>query len=686
MKNLKMSTKITAAITAVIIICITLLYFISSSHMNAMMKKSELNHMKSALQAQTNLITEYVNHQEDTLIAYSKAPAIINFLKNPANSENKKIAQNYTEKYFEDLDQWEGLYVAEWNSHVIAHSNADVVGMTTREGEELKELQNSLTEENGLYNAGIIISPASKKLILSMYCPVFDTDGKTILGYVGGGPFADGLKSLLDSMKVSDADTTNYSMINVNNGMYIFDADQSLMGTEVKDSMLLNVIDTIRKDKTALYGEQEYSDQQQVRSLSSYEYIAEHGWAVVSYDSEANIYKDAKENMKSLSILCIITVLIISVLSWILIHYNTRPLKYVQNAIIQLKKFNLKRNHQLDSYINKKSEIGQIATAIDSLYSSFQQIVVTLDKCSDSLTDSAVKMTDSSAVLMRCVEDNSAVTTEFADHTESITQTVHDVDEQVTEIAQVVSEVENKIHTGTDQSNVLLQKISNMQLLANDSLSKTQIQIGENQRAIEEALDNLQSLMRIDEMANQILDITSQTNLLSLNDSIEAARAGDAGKGFAVVAGEIGNLANSSSETATEIQSICNDTKANIVKVQHCFDTIIAFLRNDIQTQFEDFVKATNEYYTAIEEIQTIISDIDHSAQVFVNAVTDIHNQIDEVQTVSGGHIVSSSEIREKAEQTTQTTEELSIVVNKNKENAVSIRTIVDQFSSYNDI
>ena len=74
-----------------------------------------------------------------------------------------------------------------------------------------------------------------------------------------------------------------------------------------------------------------------------------------------------------------------------------------------------------------------------------------------------------------------------------------------------------------------------------------------------DTLEELQSLMRIDEMASQILDITSQTNLLSLNASIEAARVGDAGKGFAVVAGEIGNLASNSSKTATDIQAICNE-------------------------------------------------------------------------------------------------------------------------------
>lgn len=685
MKNQRMSTKITSVITLVVVICIALLYVTASNRMNAMMKQSEIEHMKASLHAQTNLIEEYTNHQEDLLTAFGKAPAVIDFLKKPGDSGKQKNAQEYTQNYYAGLDQWEGLYIGEWNTHVIAHSNPAVVGMTTREGEGLKALQNAMESANGIYDAGIIVSPASSKLTLSMYCPVFDTDGKTILGYVGGGPFADGLKTLLDSLEETNSDTTKYSMINVQTGYYIFDHDASLMASEIQDPMLLTILDTIRADRDAAFGTLEYTNEKGARSLASYEYIAEHDWAVVSYDTEANIYKDSHRNMQFLGIICIVCVIVISFLSWFFIHMSTRPLKYVENSIMQLKDLNLRRSHELDGYINKKSEIGEIATALDSLYASFQDIVLTLDQCSDSLTNTAVKMTDSSALLLKCVEDNSHATTDFALHAESINQTVQNVDGQVTEVAQVVSTVENEIHVGADQSNLLLAKVSEMQRVANESLSKIHIQIGENQESIENALKNLQSLMRIDEMANQILEITSQTNLLSLNASIEAARAGEAGKGFAVVAGEIGNLAKNSSETATQIQDICNETKSNITKVQSCFDDIISFLQTDIQTQFEEFVNATNEYYTAIGEIQSIISSVDQSAQVFSNAVATIHNQIDAVQSLSGGRIASSEEICEKARQTTHTTEELSVAVSKNKENAVSIRSIVDRFSEYGE-
>lgn len=644
-----------------------------------MMKQSEMSNMRASLNAQINVIREYVTHQEDLLTAYSKAPVVADFLKNPDDEQKRILAQQYTENYYAGLDNWEGLYIGEWNTHIIAHSNPGVVGITTREGEALKALQDAMISRNGLYNAGIIVSPASQKLVLSLYCPVFDQDGTTIIGYVGGGPFADGLKSLLDS---TENQTSKYSMINVESGMYIFDQDETLMATEIQDELLLSVISTIQQDQTKLTGDKEYIDAEVGQSIASYQYISEYGWAVVSRDSEANIYAVAYKNMNVLRMLCIVSVLVIGFLSWVFIRLSTKPLKYVETAIIQLKELKLQKEHKLDKYINCKSEIGQIATAIDSLYESFKDIVSTLEHCSDSLTNSAANMSDSSKTLLRCVEENSYTTEQFAQHTESITDTVRRVDHQIGEIAEVVSQVESKIQDGTDRSDDLLDKVSQMKTTVSTSLHKTSLRIKENQKAIEDAMLNLQLLTRIDEMATQILEITDQTNLLSLNASIEAARAGEAGKGFAVVSGEIGKLAASSSSTATEIQNICNETKLSISEVQACFDNIISFMQNDVQKQFEDFVKETNEYNHLIEEIQNIIADIDQSANVFVEAVSNIRNQIDEVQNIPDNTVISTEEMMNKVEQITQTTEELSVIVNVNQDNAASIREIVGRFSS----
>ena len=282
---------------------------------------------------------------------------------------------------------------------------------------------------------------------------------------------------------------------------------------------------------------------------------------------------------------------------------------------------------------------------------------------------------------MQCVVENATTTEQFAKHTDTINQTVEQVDEGIGEISAVVSDVESKIRIGNEKSSELMKKVLDMRDIASSSLDNANTKIEENHQAIQEAIVNLQSLTQIDEMAKQILSITSQTNLLSLNASIEAARAGEAGRGFSIVADEIGNLANISRDTATAIQEICEDTKQNITMVEGCFDNIIAFMENDIKTQFQDFVTATNEYNDSIAQIQEIIHEMSECSDAFVKAVTDIQSQIDQVQKNPEEFKNSTEHVLEKVEQTRKMTQNLAQIVQDNEENAISIREIINRFS-----
>lgn len=677
MKNWKLSRKITLGIMLIVLVCMSLLYITANKTMNGMMQESERSHMENMLKGQTGLIEEYVTHQEDMLSAYSKSPVVRELLKDAGSDEKFDAAQKYTVDYYGGLKNWEGLYIGEWNTHVIAHSNPGVIGVITREGEGLKALQNEMISRNGLYDAGIIISPASGKLILSMYCPVFDVDGKTILGYVGGGPYVEELEELLNELK-SEKDTAGYYMVNVDTGMYIFADDKSLIATEIQDEMLLNIIDEIKAGRNT--GEITYEGTEE-KYIAAYQYIDEHGWAVISCDTESNIFRTARENMWALGRICLGFVLLISVLSFVMIVISMRPLRYVKEAIVQLSELKLQRNEKLEPWIGKKSEIGKIATAMDSLYGALGEMVSTLSACSASLSDSAVAMQNSSDVLITCVADNSRAATTFAEHTEQINNTVARVDQEVDEIAQVVSEVEQQIKEGSAHGKELLGKVGEMQRLADNTMISADQQIEENRGELETAMEKLQTLMRIDEMAAKILNIASQTNLLSLNASIEAARAGEAGKGFAVVAEEIGDLANNSSEAAAQIQAICNETKENIGHVQKCFDQVILFLQNDVHKRFTEFADVTRDYYMSVEDIQHIISDIAEASKIFSDTVQSIQSQIREVSDVPGGENIGSGDMIDKARQTEETTKAMTVIVDRNKENANAISGIVKRFS-----
>lgn len=96
---------------------------------------------------------------------------------------------------------------------------------------------------------------------------------------------------------------------------------------------------------------------------------------------------------------------------------------------------------------------------------------------------------------------------------------------------------------------------------------------------------------------------------------------------------------------------------------------------------FSEIEKATKEYDFSIEEIQVIIENIEQSANIFVEAVSNIRSQINEVQNIPGNDIIGTEEVMAKVGEIEKTTDELSAVVDLNRDNVVSIRKIVERFS-----
>ena len=675
-----MSTMIAVSTALVTAVCILLLFVIANNNMVSAMYDTAMNNMNTTLVAKTEIIEQNVANAEDLLASYGKAPVFVDFLKDPSNPELLQKAQDYTLQYFNGLDGWEGIYIDDWESHVLAHSNESAIGMTMREGDRLKQLQDAITAANGIYNTGILVSPASKQMVISLYYPVYDADGKTMIGFVGGAQLASGLKTVLDAVTAEGMENAQNYMINVAASTHIFDENEELMAAEIENPMLLSVIEQINQDPETLIGNLEYTDENGEKCLAVYRYIPERQWAVVLSDTQAEIYAKATANKWILGILCLVSFLLISILSLLIVRACTKPLKIVEEAIIRLQNLELTKPEAINKYIGRKNEAGKIATATDLLYSTLQEIVGTLHECTDSLNSSTGKTNEATKTLIDYVGDNCATTEQLAAGISTTNDAIEGVVREISTISDLVLAVEDKVKDGNEKSQELIETARTMKEMAGSTLSETGSRIEENRKNVESAMVSLQALTRINDMVAQILDIASQTNLLSLNASIEAARAGEQGKGFAVVAQEIGNLATNSSETAVRIQEICGEINVNIDNVRACFDDIISFMELDVSDKFKEFVTIANDYDNSVEVIRQAIYEIERASAGFVSSIESIKEQMDVIQTAAAENETGVDDIVSVIERTNTTAEDLKNVVTVNEDNVQAINRLVEKF------
>lgn len=682
LKNKKMSTVITISVSIVAAISIVCLFFVANYNMSTAMRETAMNNMKTSLEAREQIVEQYVKDSEAILVAYSQAPIVAEVVKNPTDKKLLEKAQKFTTDYYGKLDRWEGIYISRWSdTYVYAHSNPKAVGITFREGDALKALQDSMTKANGILNNGVVVSPASKKLILSAYLPIYDTDGKTPIGFVGGGPFAETLKEVLDSMQVEGLKNAEFAMINTETKTHIFNRDAKKMATEIKDEQYLAIIDQLQKNPEKKSGSVEYIAADGAEHVAVYRAVGDRGWAVVMSDSKSEIYQMANQNKIMLGSICVIAFLLITILAWLVVKKNTKPLKLVEQSIVQLSELNLAESAKLVPYAGHKSEVGHIATALDSLYEVFRNIVQTLGECTASLNIASGTMNDASVTLLNGVEDNAATTEELAASIITTNGAIEVANKEIAQISELVQKVKEKVEQGEERSTSLMNISEEMKELATNSLHETDEKMNENRREIEEAMKELHTLTRINDMVAQIIDISNQTNLLSLNASIEAARAGEAGRGFAVVAEEIGNLASNSSEAAAQIQNICAETNSYIERIQKCFQNMVTFMTEDVGKRLQSLSTYANESNVSVESVQGIMVEIQEASRIFAESITKMRGQLDTVQISSNENEMGVQGIVEKNEQTNETAEVLVDIVKENKQNAESIQTIVSRFS-----
>lgn len=675
----KVAYLITALVMVVQLVVLAVLYVFVSNTITRNIRQNTIDSMQTIVDERSQIIENYVKATENYLTAYSRGVEITELLQNPTDEEAVATAQKYTEAFSADVANLEGIYASEWNTHVLTHTNPGVVGITTREGDPLKALQDSMLAAKGVYNVGIIFSPASGQQVVSMYRACFNDAGEPI-GLVGAGIFTSGLRETLDSLPTAGLDNAKYYLINTKTGEYIFHENEEMLGVAAEEAYVADIIAQLQGVSEPATAYLEYTEAG-TRHIAAYHYIADRDWIFLLTDTTDEIFAATNQTRKELLLLCAVAILLLLGVTYVIISVFMKPLHPIGKALLQIADCDISENKELDRYIDRNDDLGEIANASHNVITSLNGIVGTLKDCCLSLNGKAVTLKSSSANLVDCVTDNISTTQQLSASLEDVNSAIERVTEEIGTIHESINEVAANLKSSSESSDSLLSGATQMQQSANTSFTGTKDRLEATKVSVREALESLNSLSQINGMAAGILEIANQTNLLSINASIEAARSGEMGRGFAVVAEEIGKLAETSKSTAARIRDVCESSNDSINAVNECVQEIMRYMESDVLGSFGDFASKSSDYSSSVGIIKQDIEKLNLFVGDLKASIAQISENITDVSNISAQNKYAINEIVEKSESTADIAVEIQNQSEENRQMADSLEDIVSKFT-----
>lgn len=311
--------------------------------------------------------------------------------------------------------------------------------------------------------------------------------------------------------------------------------------------------------------------------------------------------------------------------------------------------------------VKSMDEIGQSSIGINHFIETLQNIMSNIISNSNVLDGVVGNVASSVAASSDNANDISAIMEELSATMEEVSATTNSVSENTTA-------AEGKVQKMADQTKVMSQyaqdmkkRATELEHTATENMNNTNEMIGEITTEMNQALENSKSVEKVAQLTADILNISSQTNLLALNASIEAARAGEAGKGFAVVADEIRQLADSSRETANNIQTINEQVIEAVQGLVVSSEKIVGYINENILPDYRAFVQGGQQYnddathidntmaeyageaqdilatmMEMTEAIEGISRAVEESANGVTDAATNIDSLVQPMSTVNG--------------------------------------------------
>ena len=432
-------------------------------------------------------------------------------------------------------------------------------------------------------------------------------------------------------------------------------SEDSLSGSLSDDSGFLGTIGNKIE-------EQDYDSISLDNNIVEFREISGTNWVLVSYVPEASIFAELVSLRTTMAIVAVVILIILLVLMERMVNYMIKPIKSLTDSIVMM----ASGDFTVDIKTNGNDEITVMGQSMKDFAASMRKMINDIVNASETLQGQAESSSTVSGGLYEASLTQSKTIDNLNETVDQLSASVQEIAENATSLAMVVSDTK-------DSSMEAEQKMNETVTVAESGKSDME-KVGEAMNVIQSSINSLQESIdevgtassEINNIVSMIGEIADETNLLALNASIEAARAGDAGRGFAVVASEIGGLADDSNKSVQKIQGLIDQVTSlvaeTVEKAKQSVDEISSSSElvnqavNTFDTIYDNIINANqvvNNMAASMSQVESVATN--------VAAITEEQAASAEVISGNAGNIATESQnITNDSEKVADTAKELA--------------------------
>lgn len=367
-------------------------------------------------------------------------------------------------------------------------------------------------------------------------------------------------------------------------------------------------------------------------------------------------------SVASIALLVVVIVIMLGLRLWVIgpVKKATKQVDELVEGIRCNKGDITKRIH-----VGSRDEVGRLAIAINDLVAQMQIII-------RAITEGCGQMEEKQADIISNVEKVNAT----ADHTmrnlgvmsrgmQLVAGAIEGVQQDTGVLDHTVENMLEVAQNGRNYAADIKEKASKMKVTAVESKQEATLVMKEIDTAMTESIANSRQIHKITELTEEILGIAGTTNLLALNASIEAARAGEAGRGFAVVAEEIRKLADSSRESANNIQEISNRVVESVEELSENATRLLEFMNTRVMKDYDALEDTGSNYHEAADHVDEMMNEFGQKIDELLSVLQNVNTANTQMEATVGDSTEKLSVVEKNNQGLQQEMKDISYAVEK---------------------